>query len=47
MQKTMILSLGVLIGVCGILAIAAHLAAAAQLALYAPDAEHTEEDGFF
>ena len=43
MQKAIIISLGVLIGIAGILTIGAHLAAATQLALYEPDGE--DENG--
>ena len=43
MQKAIIISLGVLIGIAGILTIGAHLAAATQLALYGPDEE--DENG--
>lgn len=43
MQKAIIISLGVLIGIAGILTIGAHIAAATQLALYEPDEE--DENG--
>ena len=43
MQKAIIISLGVLIGIAGILTIGAHLAAATQHALYEPDEE--DENG--
>ena len=43
MQKAIIISLGVLIGIAGILTIGAHLAAATQLALYEQDEE--DENG--
>lgn len=43
MQKAIIISLGVLIGIAGFLIIGAHLAAATQLALYEPDEE--DENG--
>ena len=43
MQKAIIISLGVLIGIAGILTISAHIAAATQLALYEPDEE--DENG--
>ena len=43
MQKAIIISLGVLIGIAGILTIGAHIAAATQLSLYEPDEE--EENG--
>ena len=37
MKKVIVIALGVLIGVTGVLAICAHLADAARLALYAPE----------
>lgn len=43
MQKAIIISLGVLIGIAGILTIGAHIAAATQLALYEADEE--DENG--
>ena len=43
MQKAIIISLGVLIGIAGILTIGAHIAAATQLALYESDEE--DENG--
>ena len=43
MQKAIIISLGVLIGIAGILTIGAHLAAATQLALYEADEEDENE----
>ncbi len=43
MEKAIIISLGVLIGIAGILTIGAHLAAATQLALYEPGEE--DENG--
>ena len=43
MQKAIIISLGVLIGIAGILTIGAHIAAATQLALYKADEE--DENG--
>ena len=43
MQKAIIISLGVLIGIAGIFTIGAHIAAATQLALYEPDEE--DENG--
>ena len=47
MQKAIIISLGVLIGIAGILTIGAHIAAATQLALYEPDEEDEDEAEFF
>ena len=41
MKKVIVIALGVLIGVTGVLAICAHLADAAKLALYVPE----EDDG--
>ena len=43
MQKAIIISLGVLIGIAGILTIGSHIAAATQLALYEADEE--DENG--
>ena len=43
MQKAIIISLGVLIGISGILTIGAHIAAATQLALYEQDEEDENE----
>ena len=43
MQKAIIISLGVLIGIAGILTIGAHIAAATQLALYEADEEDENE----
>ena len=37
MKKAIVITLGVMIGVAGVLAISAHLANAAKLALYAPE----------
>ena len=39
MRKAIIITLAVLIGVTGVLAIGAHLAGAAKLALYVPEDE--------
>ena len=41
MKKAIVITLGVIIGVTGVLAICAHLADAARLALYVPE----DEDG--
>ena len=43
MKKAIVIALGVLIGVAGILAICAHLADAAKLALYVPEDEDDED----
>ena len=43
MKKAIVITLGVIIGVTGILAIGAHLADAARLALYAPEDEDHDE----
>lgn len=43
MKKAIVIALGVLIGVAGILAICAHLASAAKLALYVPEDEDGED----
>ncbi len=43
MQKAIIISLSVLIGIASFLIIGAHLAAATQLALYEPDEEDENE----
>ena len=37
MRKAIVITLGMIIGVAGVLAIFAHLADAARLALYAPE----------
>ena len=37
MKKAIVITLGVIIGVIGVLAICAHLADAARLALYVPE----------
>ena len=44
MKKAIVITLGVIIGVAGVLAICAHLADAAKLALYAPEDEDDDED---
>ena len=44
MKKAIVVTLGVLIGVTGVLAICAHLADAARLALYAPEDDDDDED---
>ena len=47
MKKAIAVTLGVLIGVTGILAICAHLADAARLALYVPEDEDGENDDIY
>ena len=42
MKKAIVITLGVIIGVTGVLAICAHLADAARLALYVPEDEDDE-----
>ena len=44
MKKAIVMTLAVLIGVTGFLAICAHLADAAKLALYVPEDEDGEDD---
>ena len=44
MRKTIVITLGVIIGVTGVLAIFAHLADAARLALYVPEDNNDDED---
>ena len=44
MKKAIVITLGVMIGVTGALAICAHLADAARLALYASEDEDDEDD---
>ena len=43
MKKAIIITLTVLIGVSGVLAIGAHLASAAKLALYVPEDDADED----
>ena len=43
MKKAIVITLGVIIGVTGVLAICAHLADAAKLALYAPEDDDDED----
>ena len=43
MKKTIVITLAVLIGVSGVLAIGAHLASSAKLALYVPEDEDDED----
>ena len=47
MKKAIIITLAVLIGVTGVLAIGAHLASAAKLALYVPEAEDDDDDDIY
>lgn len=44
MKKAIVMTLGVIIGVTGVLAICAHLADAARLALYVPEDNNDDED---
>ena len=44
MKKAIVNTLGLVIGVAGVLAICAHLADAAKLALYVPEDEDGEDD---
>ena len=44
MKKAIVITLGVIIGVTGVLAICAHLADAARLALYVPEGNNDDED---
>ena len=43
MRKAIVITLGMIIGVAGVLAIFAHLADAARLALYAPENDDDED----
>ena len=43
MKKAIVMTLGVIIGVAGVLAICAHLASAAKLALYVPEDEDDDD----
>ena len=47
MKKAIVVTLGVLIGVTGVLAICGHLADAARLALYVPEDEDGENDDIY
>ena len=47
MKKAIVITLAVLIGVSGVLAICAHLADAARLALYVPEDEDGEDDDIY
>ena len=44
MRKAIVITLGMIIGVAGVLAICAHLADAAKLALYVPENKNGEDD---
>ena len=44
MKKAIVITLSVIIGVTGVLAICAHLADAARLALYVPEVEDGGDD---
>ena len=44
MKKAIVITLGVIIGVTGVLAICAHLADATKLALYVPEDNNDDED---
>ena len=43
LKKTIVITLGMIIGVAGVLAICAHLADAAKLALYVPEDDDDED----
>ena len=43
MKKAIVIALGVIISLTGVLAISAHLADAAKLALYAPEDDDDED----
>ena len=43
LKKAIVITLGVIIGVTGVLAICAHLADAARLALYVPEDDDDED----
>ena len=43
MKKAIVITLGVIIGVIGVLAICAHLADAARLGLYVPENDDDED----
>ena len=47
MRKAIIITLAVLIGVSGVLAIGAHLASAAKLALYVPEDGDGDDDDIY
>ena len=43
MKKAIVMTLGVIIGAAGVLAVCAHLASAAKLALYVPEDDDDED----
>ena len=43
MKKAIVMTLGVIIGVTGVLAICAHLASGAKLALYVPEDDDDDD----
>ena len=47
MKKAIVITLGVIVGVTGVLAIFAHLADAAKLALYVPEDEDDKVDDIY
>lgn len=47
MKKVIVITLGMIIGVTGVLAICAHLADATKLALYVPEDEDGENDDIY
>ena len=47
MRKAIVITLGMIIGVAGVLTICAHLADAARLALYVPEDEDGENDDIY
>ena len=47
MKKSIVITIGVIISVTGVLAICAHLADAARLALYVPEDEDGEDDDIY
>ena len=47
MRKAIVITLGVIIGVTGVLAICAHLADTTKLALYVPEGEDGENDDIY
>ena len=47
MKKAIVITLGVIIGVTGVLAICAHLADAARLALYVPEDDDDDDEDIY
>ena len=47
MKKAIMITLAMLIGVTGVLAIGAHLASAAKLALYVPEDDDGNDDDIY